>query len=189
MRVDLVSLLALASRSGSFDASATFTHGGGGSATSEHRLAAEDPMHWEYMVSAKGRESRWSCDGHELRHVTEEREFRTPVPDWSVPDEPWYFSSWLAVVDTWLVEMVRPMDLLARVLITSIDGGSEHGAVRVVAEPLGNEPSPYSGFSVPDGRSLSLWLDVGLGCLTQVEVTSTDGVSSTHTLTLIDRAA
>ncbi|GAA1086896.1 hypothetical protein GCM10009642_27410 [Nocardiopsis metallicus] len=44
--------------------------------------------------------------------------------------------------------------------------------MRVAARPLGNEPSPYSGFSVPDGRSLSLRLDGGLGYLTEVVVTS-----------------
>ncbi|WP_304455451.1 hypothetical protein [Nocardiopsis sp. YSL2] len=186
MRVDAASWLTLVSRSGSFDARATFVRGG---VESEHRLGADDPLHWEYTVSTAGREARWSCDGGELRHVTEGRTFRNPVPGGADPDEPWYFCSWLAVVDTWLVEMVRPVDLLARVLVDSVEeeGGGEHGFVRVAARPMGNEPSPYSGFSVPDGRSLGLRLDVGLGCLTEVAVTSADGARSVHTLDLTSR--
>lgn len=189
MRVDVGSWLALVSRSGPFDASATLVRDGpgGGGTTSEYRLSVDDPMHWEYTTSAGGRETHWSCDGAELLHVTDERTFRSPVPEGTDPDEPWYFSSWLAVVDAWLVEMVRPVDLLARVLVTSVEEDNERGAVRVVAEPLGNEPSPYNGFSVPDGRSLSLLLDVGLGCLAEAVVTSSDGMRSIHTLTLTSR--
>ncbi|GAA1086888.1 hypothetical protein GCM10009642_27400 [Nocardiopsis metallicus] len=113
MRVDVESWLTLVSRSGSFDARAAFVrggadaHGGGEGARSEHRLGVDDPLHWEYTVSTGGREARWSCDGDELLHVTDERTFRSPVPHGSDPDEPWYFSTWLAVVDTRLVEMVR----------------------------------------------------------------------------------
>ncbi|WP_017582290.1 hypothetical protein [Nocardiopsis valliformis] len=197
MRVDVESWLTLVSRSGSFDARASFVrggadaHGGGEGARSEHRLGVDDPLHWEYTVSTGGREARWSCDGDELVHVTDERTFRSPVPHGSDPDEPWYFSTWLAVVDTWLVEMVRPVDLLARVLVDAVEeeDGGERGFVRVAARPLGNEPSPYSGFSVPDGRSLSLRLDAGLGYLTEVVVTSPGGGRSIHTLALTTRAA
>ncbi|GHC83774.1 hypothetical protein GCM10007079_25180 [Nocardiopsis terrae] len=196
MRVDVGSWLALVSRSGSFDARATLVragsevHGGGEGLRSERRLGVADPLHWEYTVSTGGRQDRWSCDGDELSHVTDERRFRSPVPDGVDPDEPRYFSSWLAVVVTWLVEMVRPVDLLARVLVDSVEeeGEGERGSVRLAARPLGNEPSPYSSFSVPDGRSLSLKLDVGPGCLTEVAVTSPEGACSVHTLTLSSRA-
>lgn len=196
MRVEVESWLTLLSRSGSFDARAAFVRGGpdahaeGEGSRSEHRLGVDDPLHWEYTVSAGGREVRWSCDGDELLHVTDERTFRSPVPSGADPDEPRYFCSWLAVVDTWLVEMVRPVDLLARVLVDAVEGDEgERGFVRLAARPLGNEPSPYSGFSVPDGRSLSLRLDVGLGCLTEVAVTSSAGGRSIHTLALTSRAA
>ena len=176
-------------RSGSFDARATLARDEVEGVASEFRLAADDPLHWEYTISAGGRETRWSCDGGELLHVTDGRKLRNPVPEGTDPDEPLYFSSWLAVVDTWLVEMVRPVDLLARVLVTSIEEDAERAFVRVGAEPLGNEPSPYNGFSVPDGRSLALLLDVDLGCLAEVAVIFPDGARSTHTLTLTGRAA
>lgn len=196
MLVDVGSWLTLVSRSGSFDARAVLvrggpdTRGGGDASRSEHRLGVDDPLRWEYTVSTEGRVARWSCDGDELLHVTDERTFRSPVPDGSDPDEPRYFCSWQAVVDTWLVEMVRPVDLLARVLVDAVEeDGREHGSMRVVARPLGNEPSPYSGFSVPDGRSLHLRLDVGLGCLTEVAVTPSSGEGSwIHTLALTNRA-
>ncbi|MGW8439350.1 hypothetical protein ACWGKS_29790 [Nocardiopsis sp. NPDC055879] len=195
MLVDVGSWLTLVSRSGSFDARAVVvrggpdTRGGGDASRSEHRLGVDDPLRWEYTVSTEGRVARWSCDGDELLHVTDERTFRSPVPDGSDPDEPRYFCSWPAVVDTWLVEMVRPVDLLARVLVDAVEEDErEHGSMRVVARPLGNEPSPYSGFSVPDGRSLHLRLDVGLGCLTEVAVTSSSGGGSwIHTLALTNR--
>ncbi len=195
MLVDVGSWLTLVSRSGSFDARAVVvrggpdTRGGGDASRSEHRLGVDDPLHWEYTVSTEGRVARWSCDGDELLHVTDERTFRSPVPDGSDPDEPRYFCSWPAVVDTWLVEMVRPVDLLARVLVDAVEEDErEHGSMRVAARPLGNEPSPYSGFSVPDGRSLHLRLDVGLGCLTEVVVTSSSGGGSwIHTLALTNR--
>lgn len=189
MRVDAGSWLARVSRSGPFDASARLVNegSGGGGAASEYRLGVDDPLHWEYTASVGGRETHWACDGAQLLHVTGERTFRSPVPEGADPDEPWYFSSWMAVVDAWLVEMVRPVELLARVLVTSAEEEGEGGAVRVAAEPLGSEPSPYNGFSVPDGRSLSLLLDVGLGYLAEVAVTTSDGARSIHALTLTSR--
>lgn len=136
---------------------------------SEHLLQAEDLLHWSYTARGDGDELRQSCDGAELILVAHGRSTRTAVPPQpSFPDDPWYFYSWPGVVDAWLVEMLRPVDLLARVVVSSIEGD---GPVRITATPLGNEPSPYNGLTIPDGRALSLVLDVDRGYFTEATTT------------------
>ncbi|WP_143174182.1 hypothetical protein [Streptoalloteichus hindustanus] len=148
---------------------------------SEHVLEADDLLRWSYTARGGGDELLQSCDGEELVHSEHGRTTRTPLPTPSAsPDDPLYFYSWPGVVDAWLVEMVRPVDLLARVTVSSISGDTP---VRITARPLGNERSPYNGFSVPDGRLLAMVLDVERGCFTDVTVTRPGHDMLTFTLT------
>ncbi|QTR04961.1 hypothetical protein J7S33_09535, partial [Saccharothrix algeriensis] len=146
-----------------------------GREVSRHRLDAADELHWEYSVRLGDEEVREWCDGRELVRVANGRTTRSPVPGPDAsPDEPWCFSAWTGVVDGWLVELLRPVDLLSRVVVADVV--ADGGAVRVAARPRGNEPSPYSGLAVPDGRSLDLLLDVGSGCFTEAVVTAAGSV-------------
>ncbi|MFD0773500.1 hypothetical protein ACFQZ2_06120 [Streptomonospora algeriensis] len=139
---------------------------------SSHYLQADDWLHWDYSIRDERGEARHTCDGTAIRSTLPGRsETRhSPVPDPPSRDDPLHFCSWIAFTQGWFVEMLRPIDLLARVLVTSIRPPDGEGRVRISAEPMGNEPSPYSGFGLPDGRRLDLLLDTRLGCFTEVTV-------------------
>jgi hypothetical protein len=176
MRIDITSWLSLVTRSSVTEVTASVTvpeleETSWG--VSEYRLQAEDMLHWSYTSRAGGEEVHLFCDGREMVHVFGGKQIRSKVPkEFSSMDDPWYFYSWPGVVDSWLVEMLRPVDLLARVVVSSVEVQDVDGLIRMEAEPMGNEPSPYSGFSIPDGRTLSLVLDVDHGCFNEVTVTS-----------------
>ncbi|MCC5032872.1 hypothetical protein DMH02_006390 [Streptomyces sp. WAC 00631] len=186
MRVDVASWLPLVTRDSVSTATATVTltePGGTAREVSEHRLQADDLLHWSYTVRSDGEETRQSCDGQEMTHIAGGNPIRSKVPAaFDSTDDPWYFYSWLGVVDTWLVEMVRPVDLLARVVVSTVDTPVPDGTVRIQATPMGNEPSPYSGFSMPDGRSLTLLLDVDRGYFTEVAVSHPGEAGAAHRL-------
>lgn len=138
---------------------------------SVHWLQADDWLHWDYTVSEGGEQARHFCDGTTMVNTDSRGErIRSPVPASPSVDNPLYFCSWLAFVNGWFVEMLRPVDLLARALVSSVDVPDEQGRLRITAEPMGSEPSPYSGFALPDGRRLELILDVRRGCFTEVTV-------------------
>jgi hypothetical protein len=187
MRVDVASWLSLVTRGSVTAATATVTAtepGGIARELSEHQLQADDLLHWSYMLRSGGEEVHQSCDGREMVRVVGGNSIRSQVPAEPVSmDDPWWFYSWAGVVDAWLVEMLRPVDLLARVVLSSIEGHYPDGLVRIEAAPMGNELSPYNGFSVPDGRALSLVLDVDGGCFTEVTVTHPGQATRTHRLT------
>ncbi|WBB73562.1 hypothetical protein O7602_28505 [Micromonospora sp. WMMD1128] len=151
---------------------------------SEHRLHADDLLHWSYAVRQGDDDVRRSCDGRELVQPTANgKPVRSQVPTEQIGDDPWYFYSWPGVVDAWFVEMLRPVDLLARIVVSAVAGPDDAGLIRITATPMGNEPSPYNGFAVPDGRSLRLVLDVERGCLLTVTVDRAGGPTLTHRLT------
>ncbi|WP_253669794.1 hypothetical protein [Streptoalloteichus tenebrarius] len=145
---------------------------------SEHVLEAEDLLRWSYVAFGDGDEVHQSCDGVELVQAAHGRSTRTRVAG-----GPEFFSSWPGVVDAWLVEMLRPVDLLARVAVSSITGDR---LVRMTATPLGNEPSPYNGFSIPDGRTLAMSLDMERGCFTGAAVTRPGCDALTFTVTHVE---
>lgn len=155
-------------------------------------LHAEDWLHWDYTLRDERGEARHSCDGAAIRSTVpghgEKR--HSPVPDPPTRDDPLYFCSWMAFTPGWFVEMLRPVDLLARVLVTSMDAPDSEGRVRIAAEPMGSEPSPYSGLSLPDGRRLDLDLDTRLGCFTEATVVHRDPAapsrSSSYRLTHLE---
>lgn len=186
MEVDIVSWLSLVTRGSVTTAAATVTvtePDGSTRQVSKHQLQATDLLHWVYTVRDGEREVRHICDGRELVRPTGRHPTRSAVPAVPSLDDPWYFYSWPGVVDTWLVEMLRPVDLLARIVVSSISDTSTKSLVCIDAVPMGNEPSPYSGFSIPDGRSLKLFLDVDHGCLAEVMAQHSDGVEYTYRLT------
>ncbi|MBN3932902.1 hypothetical protein IQ279_25395 [Streptomyces verrucosisporus] len=186
MQVDVASWLSRVTRATVTGATATVTvTGPDGTAreVSEHHLRADDLLHWSYTVRSDGQETHQSCNGREMTHIVGGNRLRSQVPTGPASvDDPWYFYSWPGAVEGWLVEMVRPVDLLARVVVSSVDTRGTRGTVRIRATPLGNEPSPYSGFSVPDGRSLRLSLDTERGCFTDVTVTHPGETGQTHHL-------
>ncbi|SCL25544.1 hypothetical protein GA0070616_3125 [Micromonospora nigra] len=150
---------------------------------SEHHLRAESLLRWSYAVKDDHGESHSSCDGRELVQVSGTRKpVRSRVPDESAVDDPWYFYSWPAAVDAWFVEMLRPVDLLARVVVSTVEQDAA-GAVHIGAGPMGNEPAPYNGFSLPDGRALRITLDTARGCLSEVLVSTAGRPARTYRLT------
>lgn len=187
MHMDAASWLSSVTRTSVGTATATVTltePGGPPRQVSEHRLSADDLLHWTYAVRSDGEEVQWSCDGRELTRTAGGRTVRSTVPTAPPPtDAPWYFSSWPGAVDAWLVEMLRPVDLLARVVVSAVDPAQAGAEVQMRATPLGNEPSPYSGFAHPDGRSLSLLLDTRRGCFREVTVTHPGESGRAHRLT------
>ncbi|GAB3953976.1 hypothetical protein GCM10028832_09130 [Streptomyces sparsus] len=187
MQVDAASWLSLVTRTSVAAATATVTltePDGPHRQLSEHRLAADDLRHWTYEVRGDGEEERRSCDGRELVQTAGGRTVRSAFPAAPAPtDDPWYFSSWPGVVDAWLVEMLRPVDLLARVVVSAVDPAQAGAEVQMRATPMGNEPSPYSGFAQPDGRSLTLLLDARRGCFSEVTVTHAGESGRAHRLT------
>lgn len=187
MRVDVVSWLSLVTRDSVTAATATVTVTEPGETArelSEHRLQADGLLHWSYTVSGGGEQVHQSCDGREVVRVVGGNQIRSQVPTEPVSvDDPWYFYSWPGVVDAWLVEMLRPVDLLARVAVSSVDDQDRERLVWIDAAPMGNEPSPYNGFSIPDGRALSMVLDIDRGCFTEVTVIGPDEARLTHRLT------
>lgn len=187
MRVDPASWLPLLARSSVATVTATVTvtePGGTAREVSVHDLHAESLLQWSYTVRIEGRETSRTCDGREMSDSTGRRPVKSEVPPTTASmDEPWYFYSWPGAVDGWLVEMLRPVDLLARVVITSLDRTSRGTELRIEAEPMGSESSPYSGFSLPDGRSLLLSLDIEQGCFTDVTVIHPGVSGPVHRLT------
>ncbi|WP_143174227.1 hypothetical protein [Streptoalloteichus hindustanus] len=183
MLVEIVSWLSLVSRSAVSVAARATTLGADGSVRtrSEHVLHADSLMRWSYTAQGSDHERYQFCDGAELFHSERGTSTSTPArPPAGCPDDTWPDCSWPAVVDAWLVEMVRPLDLLARVTISSISGDR---LVRITAEPLSNQPSPYNGLSVPDGRTVAVVLDVDRGCLTEGTITRPGFDTVTFTLT------
>ncbi|MFC4336830.1 hypothetical protein [Salininema proteolyticum] len=143
------------------DASATLTASDGADTVyrrSRHDLRASDLTRWRYEVESDGETTVQYCDGITLDFSMAGRTSTTPVPSGEEPDDPLFFYSWIGVVDTWLVEMLRPAELLSRLEIASI-AAPQDGEVHIDATPLGNEPSPYSGIALPDGRRLELLFD------------------------------
>ncbi|MTE20530.1 hypothetical protein F0L17_15735 [Streptomyces sp. TRM43335] len=187
MRMDVAAWLSRVTRTAVTAATATVTvtePGGAAREVSEHHLRADGPLRWSYTVREGGRETHRSCDGRETTHVVGGNPLRSKVPTGSDPtDDPWYFHSWPGVVDGWLVEMLRPVDLLARVVVSAVETTGPDASVRIRATPMGSEPSPYNGFSVPDGRSLCLSLDAERGCFTDVTVTHPGENGPAHRLT------
>ncbi|MBB6118444.1 hypothetical protein [Nocardiopsis algeriensis] len=149
-----------------------------------YRISARDLLHWEYTVDEAGATVlRQACDGRELVQDSGRGPLRSPVPGHDTVDDPRYFYSWVGAVDTWLVEMLRPVDLLARVRVTSVAEEPSGTGLRIGALPLGSEPSPYSGFSMPDGRTLDMVLDPGRGLLVRVGIRAADGSLIDYSLT------
>lgn len=159
---------------------------------SSHYLHADDWLRWDYTVRDERGEARHACDGTAIRTTLPGcgGTRHSPVPDPPTRDDPLYFYSWLAFAQGWFVEMLRPVDLFARVLITSVEAPDGGGRVRISAEPMGSEPSPYSGFALPDGRRLDLSLDTRLGCFTEVTVVhrgpAADEGALSHRLTRLE---
>ncbi|MFV2198995.1 hypothetical protein [Nocardiopsis sp. LOL_012] len=176
MAPDITMFLSSASRLSVRSAAAEVFRSGPGGAEHEAsvcRLHADDWLHWDYTVRDERGETRHTCDGTVISSTGPGRGERrhSPVPASPTRDDPLYFYSWMAFAQGWFVEMLRPLDLLARVRVTSIGDPDDEGRARITAEPMGSEPSPYGGFALPDGRGLELGLDTRLGCLTEARVT------------------
>ncbi|MBQ1050464.1 hypothetical protein KBX50_18555 [Micromonospora sp. C51] len=154
---------------------------------SEHRLRATSMLSWSYTARDDHGEMRWCCDGQNLVQVRVDGErLSSPVPGEDTLDDPRYFYSWPAVVDAWFVEMLRPVDLLARVVVSAVTGPDASGLIHLEASPMGNEPSPYNGFSLPDRRALRIALDPERGCLVTVTVNHVDRPPLTCRLTQLE---
>ncbi|TQN33096.1 hypothetical protein FHX37_3095 [Haloactinospora alba] len=160
--------------------------------TSRHLLRADGWLHWDYTVRDERGDAHHSCDGTAIRSTLPGRggTRHCPVPDPPTRDDPLYFCSWTAFARGWFAEMLRPVDLLARVRVTSTGDPDGEGRMRMAAEPTGSELSPYSGFSLTGRRRLELVLDTRRGCFTEVTVVHRDSAgadrSSFHRLTRPD---
>ncbi|WBB93691.1 hypothetical protein [Verrucosispora sp. WMMC514] len=187
MQIDVTRWLSLVTRDAVASATATVgTTGPDGTVQhlSEHRLAASGLLRWSYTVSDADGEVHRRCDGRHLVQVSGDGEqLSSPVPEEDSRDDPRYFYSWPAVVDAWLVEMLRPVDLLSRVVVSAVTEPDATGLVHIDASPLGNEPSPYHGFALPDRRTLRIVLDPERGCLVAVTVSRVDRPPLTCRLT------
>ncbi|GGM76163.1 hypothetical protein GCM10012275_53650 [Longimycelium tulufanense] len=186
MRVDLNAFLAMATnvRAGSVRAIVETTDETGAPTTeSVHELDAEDLLHWTHRMrdERSGETLETACDGRELTRTNGTHTAVSDLPaEWSL-DDPRHFYTWLAIDDTWLVEMIRPFDFLAKLLLT--DQRAEGGNLILAGEPLGNEPSPYNGFAVPDGRQIVAFLEPEHAGLSQVEIYHGDRLTARFTLT------
>ncbi|MCX9191889.1 hypothetical protein C3Y87_10770 [Carbonactinospora thermoautotrophica] len=185
MRVDLSAFLAAATTTRAEGVRATVVtvdETGAPTTESVHELDAQDLLHWTYRMRDErtGETLDATCNGHQITRTDGTYTAVSELPVTPTRDDPRYFYTWLAIDDTWLVEMLRPVDLLARVLVTEARPEDNHLVLR--CEPLGNEPSPYNGFSIPDGRQIVAALDLEQARFSQVDVYHQDKLTARFAL-------
>ncbi|MFW6641599.1 hypothetical protein ACOALZ_16345 [Nocardiopsis algeriensis] len=150
--------------------------------TRRHRLAARGLLDWEYTVTEGGTTVfRQLCEGQEAARTSTDGSLGVPAPRRGGVDD-FCRSPWTEAVDTWLVEMLRPADLLARIRVTSVEEGPCGVGMRLGALPRGDRTPFYQGLAVPDGRTLDMLLDPERGLLLQVRVRTADGALTDHLL-------
>jgi hypothetical protein len=130
-------------------------------------------LNWTYVVkSSEGRvDYEASCDGTTYRRWEGGHDIQQRIPRQTSLDDPWLFYSWLAIPETWVIELVRPLDLLALVFVDEAEPVTEAGdTCRLDVRPIGREPSPYGGIAQPHRSTCSIVLDLKQGAIREATV-------------------
>lgn len=139
----------------------------------EYRLSVSSFLSWSYTVANKKGDVDYeaSCDTTTYRRREGAHRVERRIPRRTSLDEPWLFFSWLAIPETWVVELVRPLDLLGLVLVDGMTPlPDSSGACRLDIRPIGREPSPYGGIAQPHRSTCTITLDLAQGAIREALV-------------------
>jgi hypothetical protein len=138
-----------------------------------YQLDVDSFLSWKYVVrSSEGSvDYEASCDGTTYRRWEAGHGIQQRIPRQTSLDDPLPFYSWLAIPETWVVELVRPLDLLALVFVDEAESVTGAGDVcRLAVRPIGREPSPYGGIAQPHRSTCGIVLDLTQGAIREATV-------------------